>query len=137
MTHAAWAVAVCLSASLGGCGVPTIAPEPGIGGDPPSIVVKGDWDDLDAAAVVASKRTSLAILESTAGETQRTFTFLASDDVEFKLTARHEGDRIAASVRGVQRRDTARERDLLSVFARRVRDLAGVEYAPNRDPAPE
>ncbi|MBS0198545.1 MAG: hypothetical protein JSR77_17480 [Planctomycetes bacterium] len=133
MTHAAWAVAAC----MGGCGVPTIAPEPGIGGDPPSIVVRGDWDDLDAAAVVASKRTSLAILESTSGETQRTFTYLASDDVEFELTARREGDRIAASARGVQRRDLARERDLLSVFARRVHDLAGVEFAPNRDPAPE
>lgn len=126
------------------CGPTHVAINPSVSGDPPSLRVTADWNDVDAAAEVAGPRVELAMLSSNESEAkpgiaaEKLFVFLATDDTEIDLTVRQSRPGAGETAPGVldmtaaarPRRDRAREATLLSAMARRLADLAGKEWAP-------
>lgn len=128
-----------------GCGVARVPIDSAIEGDPPRIVVIGDWNDVDAAVDVAATRAELAplsdhTLRHTDGTREKRFVLLAADDARAVLRARQATPGAGEAGPGPiefeamisPRRDVAREKRLLSAAASRMRDLAGREWAPLR-----
>ncbi|MBX3410903.1 MAG: hypothetical protein KF859_13590 [Phycisphaeraceae bacterium] len=128
-----------------GCGVARVPIDRAIEGDPPRIVVIGDWNDVDAAVDVAASRAELAPLSEQStrlrdGTREKRYVLLAADDARALLTVRQgvagAGEQgpgpIEFEAVMSPRRDEAREKRLLSAAASRLRDLAGREWAPLR-----
>ncbi len=99
----------------------------------------GDWNDIDAAVLVGASRAEMAIVEAK-GKPE-------SDRREYVLTTARDEPALLVVVReravesgGVVRvrleatvgrfGDSARERTLMEAVAARLKELAGVDYAP-------
>lgn len=135
-----------LLVTLAACGATHITINPAIRGDPPTMEVRADWNDVDAAAEVAGPQVELAqlsqsLIELPDGRGQHRYTFLATDDTEYELcvTQAQKGAGVTQpgplilTANGVRRRDANREALLVSAAANRLLDLAGKEWAPLRD----
>lgn len=95
-----------------------------------------DWADVEAAVLVGASAAEMAVLGDEAGEGERAFRLLTIRDESAELRARTaapESERpvpIELSARVGHFGDPERERVLLEAVARRLRDLAGVDYRP-------
>jgi len=111
----------------------------------PAETVRGDWNDVDAAVEVASMRAQVALLMSSPPmlpDRRRVIRYrlLASDDRQYVLIATQAAaiDGVDASglidlvARGTPDRDLRVERILVRETARRLKHLAGREWAPIR-----
>ena len=142
MRYCAFIVLVAAS-----CGPAHVAINPSVNGDPPSLRVAADWNDVNAAAEVAGPQVELAMLSGNESEAtpgvaaEKRFVFLATDDTEIDLTVRQSRPGEGESAPGAldmtaaarPRRDREREARLLSAMARRLTDLSDKEWAPVRE----
>lgn len=99
------------------------------------LTVIADWNDVEAAAIVAVEPYETVILGSTPGDRVHTFDLLTIMDDTGTLTARRDTD--AADLIPIHLTctlglfgDPDRERAILRDAAARLRALAGVEYRP-------
>lgn len=98
------------------------------------MTVRGDWDDAEAAAIVAAGQNELAILMvAPEGDATLVVDLTTVQDEPVRLTARHaEPGMIEMEARVSRFGDPGRERALLRSMAKRLRDLAGRDWAPKR-----
>ena len=106
-------------------------------GAPGETVVIGDWNDVEAAAVVAADENETAIVTQELGEKEQVFELLTILDEPGKLVAQREGEgvdkvpiRLTCSV-GLFG-NPQREASILRSAAGRLEDLAGVDFRPRR-----
>ena len=101
------------------------------------MVVIGDWNDVEAAAIAAAGENETAIVGQTMGEREQVFEFQTIMDEPGKLIATREteaGDLIPIRLRcevgsfGNEKR----EEGILESARKRLRELAGVQVAPRR-----
>jgi hypothetical protein len=144
------ALATCLKLCVALClTMASCAPEPTLAAGSPrssavvSQQVVGDWNDVDVACGQGGAEARVASLGSTDstladGRKVTVWRFLASDDRQFELTATQAsvGAGEAASgpiiltAKGEPYRDVERERALVRGASKRLRQLAGREWAP-------
>ena len=104
-------------------------------------VVLGDWDDIDAAVIVAARETEMAVERQAAGRDENRWTRFylrtsTDEPVELTMTRLERGPRglenIEARAKVGRFENAKREAQLIEAVRRRVKDLAGVEHAPVR-----
>jgi hypothetical protein len=108
------------------------------------VIVRGDWDDVDAAAEVGVSRGEAAILSSRLEQGRREYELVSIQDepgiLIASLAAAPEeaagppgpGVPIELTCRMGRSENRARERVILLQTARRLKDLAGVDVRPIR-----
>jgi hypothetical protein len=101
-------------------------------------VVTGDWDDVYASALVSAPEIDAAILGRSREEGRTTIRLITISEKPGTLVAERLGppsDRpqpIRLTVKVGYFGDLESERRLLAAVAERLRELAGVEWAPRR-----
>lgn len=100
------------------------------------MLVTGDWNDVEASVLAALSDNEVAILHEELGDTKQKFELLrVTDDAGWivamrESTADTDRIRIRLTAKIGYFGDPPRERKLLDSVARRLRQLAGVEYRP-------
>jgi hypothetical protein len=101
------------------------------------VVVIGDWNDVEAAAIAAMDGNETTITGQSATDREQVFELLTIMDGRGKLVARREGE-------GVEKipihltcslglfGEPAREKAVMSAAAKRLRELEGVEWRARR-----
>lgn len=104
------------------------------GESPTRATVRGDWNDAEAAAIVAAGQNELAILMvAPQGDAMLVVDMTTVGDDPVRLTARRaDPDTIELEARVGRFGDPVRERALLQSVAKRLRDLSGRDWAPVR-----
>lgn len=110
---------------------------------PGVITLVADWDDLDAAVEVACTRQQLAPIGTTEEEPhRRTYELRSPGDEPAWVFAERQGEALPGTdgrippqpitlrARFGRFGDEGREAALVDAVARRMRQLAGVDYAP-------
>lgn len=113
-----------------------------------TLVVRGDWDDVEAAVQVAAGRSEMGIVkvlgtqlnpaEAAKVPTRRcVFELRTSGDepatLEFRAASTADPGDIVATAHVGRYGDRVREEHLLAEVRRRLEDLAGVDWAPIRE----
>lgn len=100
---------------------------------PSTAVVRGDWNDLDAALLVAASEAEMAVVSSEGDDSafSAELTTPRDDRVTVWVT-RQAADRFEVRVRAGLFGDPESERRLVGAFSRRLEQLHGREWAPVR-----
>jgi hypothetical protein len=117
--------------ALGGCA----APAPVNSGPEESfLMLVADWDDVEPAAIVAASRAELAIVGTRAGDQEITFQLRTLEGEPGTLRAVRRSLAASGPIHLSANiglfRELESERRLLQAMAKRLRQLAGVDYAP-------
>lgn len=102
------------------------------------MVVIGDWDDVDASVASVIGRFEMAVLSSSASQDEQTFELLMiSDEPAFVYARRapRSGDAmipITLSCKVGYFGDPVKEKQFIVALAARLKDLAGVDFRPDR-----
>lgn len=101
---------------------------------PATITARGDWDDIEASAIVAASRCEMAVLIIMPRDDDRVIVDLVTvrDEPARVVASRRPEGMIELECRVGRFGDPARERELLRAMARRLGDLAGRNTAPLR-----
>lgn len=128
---AAWCAGMAGCASVGPAGFSTTPDE-----SPSRATLLGDWNDLEAALIVAASKAEMAVmLVSAAGESEFRAQLTTVTDEKVSLAVSrvvNEPERLEASCRVGHFGDAEAERRLLGHLARRLAQLRGREWAPVR-----
>lgn len=131
-----------LGTALTGCGgqasLPDVPVEVTAGTS--AIVVNADWNDVDAALIVAARRVEAVVTRATdVSPTHRRFlvTHISGETGEVNVTradaAHDEQVELRATCRIGRIHEPERDRTLLRALVARLSALRGVEFAPSAD----
>lgn len=144
LQHALVAVVIALCLVHGGCagGPPEISSDVAIASDgAATAILWADWDDLDASIGSGMTYAESAVLDTTSADDRRTWSLVTIDNHTGLLTATR--DPLAKrDSRGCERltitavldgdKGTSRAALIVSGAAARLKQLAGVEWAPRK-----
>jgi hypothetical protein len=125
-------VAAVASLVIGGCAgsLKPVAFQTAAAESPSRVVTPGDWDDIEAAAIIAAQRAEMAVTATNPGPDETVIELTNVRDEPVRLVARRlvdpaapERHTVELTARAGRFGDPGQERALLTAMARRLREL--------------